>query len=102
MVFNLFIVAAALVLPTAGLILCVVRGHMVTGLMVALGALIGAVAGAGMLVGAYHQPTSADIHSQFSFASAFEWLTLAAAGGAAGAALGAALGTFVARDKLAV
>ena len=59
---------------------------------VLLGLPAGAFGGAGLLLGAFHQPTTANIHSGYSFAGVFEWLLLCGAGVALGGAVGIAVG----------
>ena len=57
-----------------------------------LGLVGGAFGGAGVLLGALHQPTTANIHSGYSFAGVFEWLLLCAGGGILGGLVGGLLG----------
>jgi hypothetical protein len=67
-----------------------------------LGAISGAAAGAGALVGMLHQPTTAYIDSGYSFASVLEWILLAAGGGIAGAVIGGLVGRRLPRWRAGV
>ena len=68
------------------------NGQLTRAAGVLLGVPAGAIAGAGVLLGALHQPTTANIHSGYSFAGVFEWLVLAAGGGLLGGGVGGAIG----------
>ena len=67
-----------------------------------LGAASGLGAGAGLALGAVFQPTTANIHSGYSFRGVFEWLLLAGGGGLVGAAAGAFAGRWSTRWRPAV
>jgi hypothetical protein len=68
------------------------RGVVERPVAVLLGVLGGAVGGSGLLLGAIHQPTTANIHSGYSFAGVLEWLLLCAVGVVVGGATGGLLG----------
>ena len=46
-----------------------------------IGALVGGIAGAGIAIGLFFQPTTANIHSGYSFAGVLEWVVLGFVGG---------------------
>lgn len=91
MIFGAVVGIATLV-PVAVLALVDRRGGTTRPAAAALGAMSGGLGGAGILVGAIHQPTTANIHSGYSFAGVLEWLLLVAGGGLLGVVVGGALG----------
>ena len=91
MIFGVVAAVATLGGP-AVLVLLDRRGERRRPATVVLGGFGGALAGAGVLIGAFHQSTTAYIDSGYSFASVVEWVVLAVGGGVAGALVGAALG----------
>ena len=66
---------------------------------VLLGVFGGVLGGAGLFLGAFHQPTTANIHSGYSFAGLFEWVLLFAFGAVVGAVLGGLLGWHAPRHR---
>ena len=67
---------------------------------VVLGLFGGALAGAGVLIGGFHHPTTANIDSGHSFASVLEWVLLFVGGGLAGGVLGGVLGWHAPRHRV--
>ena len=84
MIFGAAIGAMALVL--CGVLALIERaGGLSRSIAVLLAVPAGGISGAGVLLGLLHQPTTANIHSGYSFRGLLEWLVLAGAGGVLGA-----------------
>lgn len=101
MVFHLLL--AGFGLAGTGILMALARRDDLqrkTGMLV--GAFSGPFCGAGLLVGGFFQPTTANIHSGYSFAPVLEWLLLASGGGLLGLAAGVALGSAAATRRAAV
>ena len=94
MIFGL-VVGALTLAPAAVLVLLDRRRARERAASVLLGGFGGAMAGAGVLLGGFFQPTTANIHSGYSFAGVLEWLLLAGVGAVLGALAGAGLGWLV-------
>lgn len=101
MIFG--IVVGMLSLLPVGILALIIRQQTATRPVgVVLGVFAGAAAGAGILLGAIYQPTTANIHSGYSFAGVFEFLVLAFGGGVLGGAVGGAIGWRVMKGRRAL
>ncbi len=73
------------------------RSDLAGWLLVALGGLVGAVAGAGVMLALFHQPTATNIESGFALQSLEEWIKLAVDGALLGLLVGAVCGFLTAK-----
>ena len=81
-----------LVVAVVTVVVLVRQTGLARGVAALLGALAAGLSVAGIVVGAVYQPTTANIHSGYSFRGVVEWLLLVAGGGLLGAIAGGLLG----------
>ncbi len=101
MIFGVLAGAITLVAPVL-LVLLDRREELRRPATVVLGVFGGALAGAGLLIGGFHQSTTAYIDSGYSFASVLEWVLLFACGATVGGVMGGALGWHAPRHRVLV
>jgi hypothetical protein len=86
MTLHLAVIVLGLLTPTALVLVDLRDGTLNRSATFITGGLIGATAGAGVALGLWFQPTTANIESGFAGESIVEWLRLATVGGVLGCA----------------